>query len=235
MRTLASGVQALLEAQRIPRFVTLVEFVDLELYLTSYPRSVTLGTKTYEGGKASATRGDHFNLVVEGIGENLDFEAPAAVLRLASSNARFQGHFFNDEFREDQAIITLLYQSDANTLMDMGWTSTYTVDADSCDHEGVVLRLGTSDMVQGTTTPKRSTLEFGCQRDFKLGGCHFRASPGLSTALNTKCDKTYDGTLGCKNHFPPVTHHLDPTVSYQQPKPYSGFLGGVDHRLVGGR
>jgi len=224
-------VVALLNLLKVPSLAVLVEFNTLGVRLVNIPAGLTFGGKTYTAAV----------LKCDGFGENLLWEAPSATLEIASLDGTQQARFLNDSFRGDTVTLTVLYASGGSWLS-TGWSSTYTADAETCSANSVVIRLASMDAVQGTEVPRRTTQEHGCQHDFMRGGCHFRWYTGLSIALK-ECDKGYDTPNGCKAHFPDLGlatgRPWEPTSAgarIAQPKPYGGFLGAVDHRLVlGGR
>lgn len=226
-RGLSTTVKALLSAFRLPRMVILVEFNTLGLRLTNWPRSITINSKTYTGARASANK---FVLRASGLGENLDFEAPSAVLEIHSLNGWAQAYFFSDSFRGDTVTISLLYIS-GNSFLETGWTTTYACDAEEVTADVVKIRLASIDAVAGVEAPQRMTQEEGCQFDFQVGGCTFRFVQGVHAAALAKCSKSYDGPNGCKDHFPDVTDP-DTGTAIPRPKPYGAFLGSIDHRLV---
>lgn len=230
-RGLETAVKLLLNALALPSMVVTFEFETQGLRLTNWPRTITVGGKTYTGAKASA---DEFVITGKGFGENLRFEAVTAVIEIASLNGWAQAKFFNDVFREDTCVVTILYVS-GSSFVSTGWATRYKCDAEECSADKVNIRLGSLDAVTGTEAPRRTTQADGCQSTFQVsdetGGCPFRWSATAHSAALATCDRTYDGPNGCVAHFPPLT---DPVTGQSVPrlKPYGGFLGAVDHRLV---
>lgn len=230
-RGMDQALLTLLSALKLPRIVLLFEFHDNDLRLTNWPRDIDHGGKTYTGTTTTANK---FNIKAEGLGENLGYEAPTAVVQIDSVNAWAQGKFFRDEFREDRCTITLLYIS-GNSFLSSGWETTYRCDAEEIDANKVRIRLGSLDAVTGTESPRRTTQSEGCQWHFQQsdedGGCTFRWMVNYHSPALRTCDRTYDGPNGCRAHFPDV---VDPVTgqTVSRMKPYGGFLGSVDHRLV---
>lgn len=236
-RTFTTLVKSLLAATGVPALIIGVEFRDLGLKLTNWPRDFTADGRTYTGG-----RGDHpFTLELDGLSESLEWDAPTAVLKIESLDGYFTSLFFSDSFREDQVTVRVFYL-DGSTPTATGWVSTYTCDMDEADAQHVSLRLAAADAVLGTEIPRRTTQEGGCQHDFQRGMCSYRWAAGASTALK-RCDHGYDTPNGCKAHFPDLclehqtawNASVCPGLGHTrvvQPKPYGGFLGSVDQTIV---
>lgn len=230
-RGLSTAVLSLLDALSLPRMVVLFEFETLGLRLTTLPRSITHSGKTFRGTQVGP---DVYAIKATGMSENLDFEAPSAVLEIESKTGWAQAHFFADEFREDTVVVTLLY-SDGSSFLETGWQTRFKCDAEEIDVDRVRIRLGSLDAATGTEIPRRTTQSDGCQWQFQrsdeFGGCPFRFDPSVHVPALATCDHTYDGPNGCVKHFPDI---VDPRTFDLRPriKPYGGFLGSVDHRLV---
>lgn len=232
MRGLETAALAVLQALGVPRLPVVLEFGN-GLRLASTARSITIGSKTYTGAKATS---NHHTISVDGMGESLNFDAPAAIVEIGSLDGWAQGRFFADDFRGDTCTVTVLYAS-GNTFLPSGLAMTFKCDADQVDADTLRIRLASNDAVNGTEAPRRTSQSSGCQFELGVsdaeGGCPFRWTQGVhATALKT-CSRTYDGANGCKAHFPNIT---DPVTgeSIPRPKPYGAFLGTVDHRLVRG-
>jgi len=233
-RGLSTAVLSLLDAFSLPRMIVLFEFETLGLRITNFPRSLTFENDVYTGGKAAA---DEFTVKALGMSENLNFEAPSAVIEIGSVNGWAQALFFADSFREDTCIVTLLY-STGSGFLSTGWRTRFKCDAEECNAANVRIRLGSLDAATGTEVPRRTTQSEGCQWRFQqsdpIAGCTFRFDPSVHVAALATCDRTYDGANGCGKHFPDIT---DPRTGDERPrvKPYGAFLGSLDHRLVKGR
>ena len=232
-RGLETAVKALLSALNLPMMAVAIEFETLNLRITNWPKDITIGGKTYVGAKASS---DEFTVKGEGFGENLRLEAPTAVIEIGSMNGWAQAHFFNDAFREDTCVVTLLYVSGAS-FVTTGWTTRYKCDAEEVDADKVRIRLGSLDAVSGTELPRRTTQSDGCQWKFQfsdaIAGCTFRYNSAVHKAILAACSRTFDGPNGCTDHFPDIIGPVSGVVE-PRPKPYGGFIGSIDHRLVGG-
>lgn len=209
MKAFDSGVQLILNALGQPTFCVLVEFEAGWRY-TSWPSTITYGGDSY----TSAV------MTVRGLGDNYAAEAPAAALEVGSLDLTQQARFLSDSFRGTDATVTVLYLA-SGTWTATGYEVTYTCDADQVDADKIMIRLASTDAVQGTDAPRRATQEAGCPFDYRRGGCAYRGK-------STSCDKGYDTTNGCRAHFPNLTIGGATVI---QPKPYGGFLGGVSTRL----
>ncbi len=175
---------------------------------------------------------------VEGLAENLYAEAPAATLTITSLEGAQQARFFTDSFRGDTVTVRILMWS-AGAWTDTTYSLTLTCDADQTTENEVPIRLASSDAVEGTDVPRRTTQEAGCQHDFMTGGCSFRPNALLPTTIRENCLK---GLKDCRDHYPPlclehgvlwVACTLQNThTKIVQPLPYGACYGGLTHRLV---
>lgn len=235
-RGITSTVMAFLSALRLPRLPVLVEFPDLGIRITNWPKDLTISGKVYTGSS-----GTHkFTVKIDGLGESLEFVAPSAVIEIGNLDGYFGAMSFDDLFRGTSVTITILYVS-GSTFLSTGWTTTYHADADEVNADVVKLRLTSADAVLGTLLPRRTTQEAGCQFKFGQGGCPFRWSSFFGTKLKT-CDHGYNSSNGCKEHFPDLC--LESQVTWVssdlalgrtrivQPKPYGAFPGPIDHSIV---
>lgn len=225
MSRLLALAKTALGMQGLPPLVLLIEFPTLDVRFSSTAKNVTWDSKVWAGTKSSRT------LHLDGVGMNLDFESPVAELKIGSIDGEQQTRFFNDSFRGEPVVLRLMYYDTTGTLLETGLQSTYTVDVDRCLEPSVSLRLGSTDAVQGTEAPRRSTQRDGCQNDFMQDECTFKPSAALPAVVNEGCDKGFDTPNGCLPHFPNITH---PTTgdSIPQYKPYGGILGKISHKLV---
>lgn len=217
MRSVPAAVISLLQALTLPQFAVVAEFETESLRLTNRPGGLTFGGQTYT---AAAMK-------VSGLGENYAAMAEGASLDIGSLDGSWQARFNADTLRGTTVTVRILVLS-SGTWTDTTFRYTHTIDVDEMDDREIRMRLGSSDAVRGTSVPRRTTQEAGCQFDFTRRECWFRWRSGMSAALK-ECDKTYEGPIGCKAHFPDVTVE---GVTYVVPKPYGGFLGGIAHRLV---
>lgn len=239
-RGLTNAVKVLFSALDIPNVVVLVEFETLGLRLTNWPKDITFENAVYSG---SGRTTDPFSLAAEGLGENLNFESPQAVLTVASVDGWFQAHSLNDELRGDVCVITILYATAAGDFLASGWTTRFACDAEEGNEDEVRVRLSSLDVVSGIESPRRTVQTQGCQWNFQesdsISGCTFRydstffQGAPIHPARLQECDRTLDGPKGCIEHFPDIT---DPVTGDTVPrvKPFGAFAGNIDHRLVGG-
>jgi len=214
-RTLAAGVEAILAAFGIEGVIVAASFATSGINVTNAPRDVTVGTTTYTG---VGSRG----LAAAGIGESLLAEVPQGDLTISSIAFGYHANVFADLLRGDKVTIKLLYSAGGAWAV-TGWSSTYTVDTDGASPDAVQVRLVSADAAIGTALPRRTTHEYGCQHNYKRGGCPYRG------ALPT-CDKGYDTPNGCAVHFPVLTTSFSQTVP--QSKPYGALIGHMDRTLV---
>lgn len=232
LRGLETAALTVLALLNLPKMTFVLEFGS-GLRLANTPKSITIGTKVYTGARAGA---NPHTIRVEGLGESLGFDVPAAIVEIGSLGGARQADFFADTIRGDTVTITLLYVS-GNSYLPTGWATTFTCDAEQIDADMVKIRLASNDAVNGTEAPRRTSQGSGCQFEFQVsdedGGCPFRWVQGVHAAALKTCDRTYDGANGCLVHFPPITDPVTGTA-IQRPKPYGAFLGSVDHRLVRG-
>lgn len=211
MISFSGALTTLLAAFAQPTLCILVSFDDLGLYFTSASSSITRGSATYTPTP----------MKVAELAENFVGEVQAAELAIMDLDSTQRARFFDDNFRGTNVTVRIYYYS-GGTWTDTTWSYTMTCDADRAASNQVSIKLSSSDAVQGTEAPRRTTQEAGCQSDYKRGGCPYRGSKG-------SCDKGYSTSTGCKDHFPDVT--IAGKV-IQQPKPFGGFLGGMSQRLV---
>lgn len=210
----SSGFLTLAAAVGIPSLCVLVKFNTLGLAIANTGKNVTLSGTTYTGLGVDA-------ISLDGLGETLTGEAPSAVLTIRDVGDAYKDEVIDDSFRGDTVTVTIGYYS-SGSVVTTGWTTTYAVDADGFGEDDVMIRLASSDTVEGTEVPRRTTQEAGCQHDYKRGLCTYRGS--LST-----CDKSYGGANGCKAHFPEFTNG---GVKIVPSRPFGGFPGGFPHSLV---
>lgn len=220
----STALNAILSAIKLPRMVLLLTIHRStgDVLLTSWPKTITIGTNTYVGAAQYSTR---FSLSGEGFGEALDFSAPSAVLRFkALSPGDFHSDFFNDLFRGVRVTVGVAYY-DGSSFQATPWQVTMMSDADESDDAAITLRQASVDAAQGDEIPRRTTQEEGCQWEYKRGRCTYRGSI-------PDCDHTFWGPNGCRVHFQRITDPDDSSIVYVQPKPYGAFLGGIDHNMV---
>lgn len=220
MKTFASNVQTLLEGKQQAAFALVVSFDDLGVKLTNHYRAITYGGASYSAAV----------FVVKGLSENFVTETPAASIEITSLDDTWQARLKADSLRGTDVTISILIDV-SGTWTATGWSQTLTCDSEAGDSKKVTIRLGSSDAVNGTEVPRRTTQEAGCQFDFQRRECPFRWRQGMSEALRT-CDKTLDGPLGCTAHFPDVTG-ADGVVR-QVPLPYGGFIGNMARGQIRG-
>lgn len=226
-RGFSTAVKSLLDALKVPRLPVLIEIPSLSLKITNYATSLTFDGVVYQGSK----NGTHkFTLAMEGLGENIDFQAPSAVIKIGCLDGYFQAMSYQDQLRDVEIIAQIVYIDTNHVVTALPWSTTFRGDADTANANEVVVRLASIDAVQGSEIPKRTTQETGCEFLFMGPDCGYRWFVGRDTKLRT-CDHGYDTSNGCKEHWgdvrDPATNQLVP-----QPKPYSGYIGGIDHRLV---
>jgi phage-related protein len=217
MRSFSALIQAAVSVLQSPKFALLVQFHGLGLYVTNHRSAISYGGQSY----------DPASVILAGASENYVAEAPAAALTIQDLDGAWRGRFHLDSLRDEVVTLRILYDS-SGTWTDTTWSMTIACDSDSADDKQVILRLASIDSVEGTEVPRRTTQEAGCQHDFQGPLCPFVWRSGMSAALK-ECDKSYDGPLGCKAHFPDVT---EAGFTFVIPKPFGGFLGGISHRLV---
>jgi len=216
-RSFAAGLLATLASFTHDTFRTIVTLGSGATY-TDHPSTISFGGTSYTSQ----------HLIIRGIGENLYSEAPAGELLLGDLDSTHRATFFNDDFRGDTVLIRVLH-NDAGTWTATGLSYTFGLDADALpDSTSVRIRLASSDAVEGTETPRRTTQEAGCPFDFQNGLCPFRWTSGMKESLK-KCDKGYSTPNGCKEHFSDVTQG---GVTYRVPKPFGGFRGNMPQSLV---
>lgn len=207
-------MQTVLAGLTISGLKIAVSFNTLGLHLWNGTGTLTLGSTQYTGiGKDG--------MVGDGFGENMLGNVPTPRLVLRSLDFAYHDEVVDDDFRGDTATIRLLYLN-SGTWTASGWTTTYSVDADMLTANEITLNLTTGDAARGTTIPRRMTQEIGCQHDYKRGGCSYRGPLA-------ECDKSYDGEMGCKVHFPEFTVGSETWVPA---KPYGAFLGYVNHAVI---
>lgn len=220
MRTIGATITSILAALASSKFAVLVSFQTLGVRYCNHSTAITFESAVYSPAV----------IVAKGVGENFKAEARIAELTLASLDRTQQERFFNDQFRGDTVTLRIVVRS-AGTWEDTTFTYNLTVERDASGPNILTLRLASADAVNGSEIPTRTTQEAGCKWDFKGPRCPFRRASFMSATLD-ECDKTMDGPIGCRAHFP------DFIVSgqrYIQPKPFGGFIGGVSHRLALGR
>lgn len=218
-RSAVSGaVQTLLAALGLPALVVLVKFETSGIAVCNAARDTSFGGTTYTGLGADG-------ISLDGVGETLGGEVPAASLTIRDLGVAYMGTMLADGFRGDIATVSIGYMS-SGVVTATGWETTYAVDADSLGEDSVTLRLGSSDAVEGSEVPRRTTQESGCQNDYKRGLCSYRGS--LAT-----CDKSLDGPNGCRVHFPDIQYaDTDGTRTLTPSRPFGGFPGSFPHSLV---
>lgn len=216
MRTVPTAVVSLLQALTLPPFAVVAEFSVESLKLANRS-GVTFGGVAYTAATMRA----------ENVGENFVAQAEGARLVIGSLAGEWQERFNADALRGTTVTLRVLVYS-SGAWVDSTFRYTHTIDVDEIDADEIRMRLGSSDAVRGTSVPRQTTQEAGCQLDFQRGECWFRWRDGMAASLK-ECDKTYDGPNGCREHFPNVT--IDGQV-HVIPKPFRGFLGGIAHRLV---
>lgn len=217
MKNFSGALVSLLTALESPKFAVLVAFDRTGVRYTNHRTAITYGGESYAPA----------NLKVTGLSENVVAQAPAAAAEIGDFDNTDRARFFNDQFRGDVVTVTILYDS-AGTWTATGLSWPWSCDSDATDSDMVSLRLASSDATAGTEVPRRTTQEAGCQFTFQGPLCPFRMRAGMSAAL-TRCDFSLEGPIGCKAHFPDVT---EAGVTYEIPKPFGGFVGGISHRLV---
>lgn len=215
MKVLPTGLLTLLQAMRLPMLRVIVSFDVLGVYLTNNP-----GGLTYAGQAFTAAV-----FTIKGLGENFLTENQAATIEIGDvetpADDTFRDRFFGDLWRGEVVTIRVLYRT-GGSWADTTLYQTLTCDIDATDPYHVTIRLGSSDSVQGTQVPRRTTQEAGCEHDYRHGLCPYRG------AL-TSCDKGYGTPNGCVTHFPAFTIG---GVTYTPPRPFGGQLGGTPQRLV---
>lgn len=215
MKSLESAVLALLATHAQPTFGVIVGIEDLSLYWTSVPAGVTFSGTVYTAK----------GVTVEGIGESMLADVMSATLVVGSLDDTEQARVRADSFRGLTATVELILL-DGTTWTRTGRVWSYTIDADSADDQQITARLASSDAVAGTSVPRRTTQEQGCQHTFQGEGCPFRWHPNVHSAALKTCDKSF---AACRDHFPDVTIA---GVKHVQPKPFGGFLGAISAKLV---
>lgn len=215
MKSLSAGVLALLAQLQQPTFGVIVEIPDLDLTWTSVPAGVTFSGTVY------VAKG----VKVEGIGETMLADVLAAQLVIGSLDDTEQARVRADALRGLDVTVELIVL-DGTTWTKTGRVWTYTLDADGATDQQITARLASTDAVSGTSVPRRTTQEQGCQHTFQREGCPFRWKQGVHADSLKTCAKNF---AACRDHFPDVTIA---GVKYVQPKPFGGFLGGIAARLV---
>jgi len=213
-RSIVSGAATILAALGIDGLKVAVSFSTLGLNVANTAKDITVGSTTYTGLGKDGIIGDN-------IGENMLGSVPQSTLTIVRPDFGSHSSVVADSFRGDTATVILLYLSGGSWTAS-GWSTTYTVNADALSTGDIIIDLTSADATRGTEVPRRMTQEAGCQHDYKRGACSYRG------ALTT-CDKTYNGPMGCKVHFPDITVNSETWV---QTKPYGGFYGYVNRSVV---
>lgn len=226
MRSWSPTIQSLLNALQQESFCVTAAFATLGLYYTNWSGPLSLDGITYTPKV----------FIVEGLAENLYAEAPSATLKITSLDSSEQARFFADSFRGEIVTLRILILS-AGVWTDTTFSMTLTCDADQADATEVTMRLASSDAVEGTDVPRRSTQETGCQHDYMRGGCPYRG-------VLPSCDHGLLTPNGCHGHFPDLDFETGREwnsasasaghTKVVQPLPYGACYGGITHRLVTG-
>lgn len=227
-RAFNAAAEILMNALHLPFMTVLVEFSELEIYITNFPRDVTIGSTTYVGTHATD---DEFALKVKGISENLKFEAPSATIDISSLEGVWQARFLNDTIRDNLVTIKIAYVDTTDgSVKESGWSVTFRCDMDSADEDVVSLRLASGDAAKGEEYPKNTNQDYACQNVLSRGRCYYRQAPGAAVSLLT-CDHGYDTPNGCKTHFPDITHPITGDT-IPQPKPFNGNISHIDRDFI---
>ena len=236
MRSIDSGVQALLAALTTPKTLALVYIPDLSLRLTTWTRDVTWGGVTWT---APVAHGEASGFEVTNLTESLDDAIPEAGFRLHCVDGTQQARFWIDAFRERLAYVKVILAASIGGADGIVYPETpWQMDADSDGRLVVTVRLQLSAARQ--QVPHRTTQESHCEHEYgpdaaaagRTSLCPYRGS-------RTTCDFTLLGPNGCQAHFPDVDGVGNPWVEgtstgprYVVPLPYGGSPSGLDDRLV---
>lgn len=191
-----------------------MKFADAEWYIANVWKDLTLGSTTY----TAVGRG---GMVGQGFGGNLAGEVPAPNIRIKNLDSGGTSRVTGDSLRGDTVTVTLLYLVNG-VWTATGWETTFTADTDGLEAEDIVVRCASADAARGTTVPRITTQENGCQHDYRRGGCPYRGP-------KSTCLKSYLDANGCRDHFQDLTVG---TETVPQPRPYGAFIGNVRHSLV---
>lgn len=191
-----------------------VKFAAAEWYVVNTSHDVTLDGTTY-------TSVGRKGIVGTGFGENLAAEVPAPDLRITNLGGGNTTRVTSDGLRGDTVTVTLLVASSGSWVAS-GWATTFTADTGGLEPHDIVVRLASADAVRGTTVPRITTQESGCQHNYKRGLCPYRGP------LRT-CDKGFNTPNGCRAHF---RDFILNGANIPQSRPYGAFLGNIEHSLV---